>query len=177
MEYIDIIDKKGNKTGEIKPKDEVHKNGLWHGTVHLWCINDRDEILLQKRSPNKENFPNMWDISVAGHISSGEEVISAVLREAKEEIGVDFNVNNLEFLGNVEQNFILNNGMYIDNELNYIYLVKTNLRLENLNMQKDEVEQLQWIPIIEFKKWVDEEKTDLIPHIEEYRILLNRLNK
>ena len=86
-EYIDIINKEtGENTGEKKLKSEVHRDGLWHKTAHIWCINSKKEILLQHRSKDKKNFPNMWDISVAGYISSGEDSKTGAIREIKEEI-------------------------------------------------------------------------------------------
>lgn len=41
MEYLDILDEEGNKTGEIKPRKEVHSNGYWHKGVHIWIINSK----------------------------------------------------------------------------------------------------------------------------------------
>lgn len=71
MELIDILDENGIKTGEIISREEVHKKGLWHRAIVAAIINENNEILLQQRSANKEKKPNMWDISVAGHISAG----------------------------------------------------------------------------------------------------------
>ena len=43
MEYLDILDKNGNKTGERKPRKEVHSKGYWHKGVHIWIINSKKE--------------------------------------------------------------------------------------------------------------------------------------
>jgi hypothetical protein len=46
-EKIDIINKETREnTGEVRLKSEVHRDGLWHKTVHIWCINSKREILL-----------------------------------------------------------------------------------------------------------------------------------
>ena len=34
MEYLDILDCNGNKTGEKRPRKEVHSKGYWHKGVH-----------------------------------------------------------------------------------------------------------------------------------------------
>lgn len=176
-ENIDIINKEtGENTGEVKLKSEVHRDGLWHKTVHIWCINSRGEILLQHRSKEKKNFPDMWDISVAGHISSGESSEQGALREIKEEIGIDILVSDLKYLGTVVQEFVLNNGTYFDNELNDIYIFKLG-NDKDLKIQEEELDQLKWISIMEFEKWVAEKRLDLVPHESEYVILFKYLKE
>lgn len=61
-EYFDLLDENGNKTGNIKLRSEVHRDGDWHKAVHIWIINDEGEILLQRRCATKESYPNMLDI-------------------------------------------------------------------------------------------------------------------
>ncbi|MBP6884083.1 MAG: NUDIX domain-containing protein [Candidatus Pacebacteria bacterium] len=175
MEYLDILDEKGNKTGEIKSKDEAHQMGLWHRTVHVWFMNSQKELLLQYRSKNKKNYPNTWDISVAGHVSSGEDPITSALREISEEIGLEITADKLEVIGDIHQRVVINNGTYIDSEYNTIYLVRADLDIGQLKMQKSEVGDLRWISISEFRKWVAEGKK-VVPHDEEYKLLFNILS-
>ena len=88
MELIDVLDEKRNNTGEILSREEVHKKGLWHKTAHIWVINSKGDILLQKRSPLKITSPNMWTTSASGHLSAGDSSIEGALRELKEEIRI-----------------------------------------------------------------------------------------
>ncbi len=67
-----MLDSLGRPVGKMKPKSEVHRDGDWHGAAHLWILNREGQILIQRRSPTKENWPNLWDVSVAGHIFAGE---------------------------------------------------------------------------------------------------------
>lgn len=178
MEYIDIIDKEtGQNTGVNKPKSEVHKNGDWHRTVHIWFINSKNEILLQLRSPKKENYPDCWDISCAGHISSGEGAIISALREIKEEIGFELPADELRMIGETTQQAVLNNETYFDNEYCNVYVVKKDLDIDQLQIQESEVESLRWVLITEFKKWVDENRSNLVPHPEEYLLLFEYITK
>lgn len=84
MELIDVLDSDGNKLGIAKDKKDIYKDGDYHKSVHIWIINDNNEILVQKRNPKKETFPGLWAISVAGHVRSGEESFEAAIREIKE---------------------------------------------------------------------------------------------
>ena len=176
MEYIDIIDSKtGNNTGVIKSKLEVHKNGYWHRTIHVWFVNSKNEIMLQHRSKEMENHPDCWDISVAGHISSGEDATIAALREIKEEIGINLPTNELKMIDKTIHQVVLNNKTYFDNEHSNIYLVRADFDIDKLQMQKSEIQNLRWIAIPEFKKWVIEKRSNLVPHPEEYSLLFKAL--
>ena len=171
MEMIDIIDSEGNKNGIIMPKNEVHSAGLWHQTIHVWFINSKNEVLLQCRAESKINYPNMWDISVAGHVSSGESPDQAALREINEEIGVDLNYSEIKLIGIIKNKRVLNKGTYLNNEFNYVYLIKKDLNLNELILQSVEVKDIKWLAISEFKKWVAEKRRDLVPHYEECEML------
>ena len=177
IEYIDVLDKNGNKTGEVRSKADIHKEGLWHQTVHIWLLNSKGEILLQRRAKNKVDFPDVWDISVGGHIPSGEEPIDAAVREVKEEIGLDISPESLKFIGRVTQEHIQNNGMYLNNEFVNIYLlIKTDIDdINKLQLQKEEVQELRWIPMQELKQWVDQNRPDLYPHENEYKLIFEKL--
>ena len=117
----------------------------------------------------------MWDISVAGHISSGEDSKTGAIREIKEEIGMDVLESDLKFLGTVVQEFVLNDGTYIDNELNDTYLITLDTNNQKLQIQEEELDKLQWISISELKKWVIEKRSDLVPHESECKILFDYL--
>lgn len=88
MELIDVLDENGVATGEILPREEIHKKGLWHRAIVVAIVNEENEILLQQRSEKKEKNAGMWDISVAGHISAGQDSLSAAAREINEEVSV-----------------------------------------------------------------------------------------
>jgi isopentenyldiphosphate isomerase len=78
----------------------VHGNpSLIHRSAHLLVLHPEDgTLLLQKRSPLKDTFPGRWDTSVGGHVSFGQSYEEAILREAREEIGVDLAHSSLERL-------------------------------------------------------------------------------
>ena len=98
-EILDVLDEKGNYTNEVATRSDCHKFGLWHKAGVVFVINSNNEILLQKRSANKKLWPNMWDITAGGHVLSGEFGYQAVIRETKEEIGLEITKNDLTFIG------------------------------------------------------------------------------
>ncbi|MEX0314176.1 MAG: hydrolase, partial [Allomuricauda sp.] len=69
-ELVDILDDNGNPTGRTCLKSEAHRKGLFHPTIHVWFYTSEGQILFQKRADNKDTFPSLWDVSVAGHIGA-----------------------------------------------------------------------------------------------------------
>ncbi len=101
-EIFDIVDENLKVIG-TKAREEVHRDGDWHRVFHCWVIfrdeEKRDWIILQKRSPNKDIYPNVLDVSVGGHYETGESLEKAGLREIQEELGLTVNFDDLIPLG------------------------------------------------------------------------------
>ena len=85
MEFFDIRNKDGSLTGEVKERTLVHRDGDIHGTSHVWIVRQdeagRCDLLLQKRSANKDAYPGCYDISSAGHLPAGQDFLPSALRE------------------------------------------------------------------------------------------------
>lgn len=87
-EILEIVDKFGATIGTAS-RSEIHGNpSLLHKVVHVLVFNENGELLLQKRSLTKDVAPGRWDTSVGGHISPGEDLITAAKREMEEEVGI-----------------------------------------------------------------------------------------
>ncbi len=85
-ELLDIVDGEDRVIGRASRR-EVHADGSLHRAVHLFMVNDRNQILLQRRSQWKADWPGRWDSSVSGHVTAGCGYDETVFREAEEEIG------------------------------------------------------------------------------------------
>jgi 16S rRNA (adenine1518-N6/adenine1519-N6)-dimethyltransferase len=74
----------------LNPVDRgtIHRENLLHRAVHIFILNRRGELLLQKRSYRKDKFPRRWDSSAAGHVNADESYQDCATRELKEELGV-----------------------------------------------------------------------------------------
>ena len=76
MELFDIVDENGNPTGEVIERRKAHAEGIRHRTAHIWIVREKEgriQVLLQKRSADKDSFPGRFDTSSAGHIKAGDE--------------------------------------------------------------------------------------------------------
>jgi isopentenyldiphosphate isomerase len=87
-EYLEVVNAKGEVIG-YAPRSEVHGNpSLIHRVVHVLVFNKKGELLLQKRSQNKDVAPGKWDTSVGGHVGIGEDLSFSSRREMREELGI-----------------------------------------------------------------------------------------
>jgi len=177
MEYLDIVDKNGNKTGEIKPRKEVHSKGYLHRAVHVWIINSKKELLVQRRSSNKDVYQHKLYVAVAGHPVSGEDEIEGIKREVLEEIGIELDTSKLEYLFTFFQELIENDGNFLDNQFFNVYLVEMDLDINKLKLQEDEVSEVKNIHYKEFEKMIKEKSNEIVSHPEAWEKLLQILHQ
>ena len=141
-EKFDVLNELGEFTGEIASRDECHKKGLWHRAVYAFIIDDNKNVLLQKRSKTKKLWPNMWDFTVGGHVVSGEFGRQALIREVKEELGIEINDDDIKYL--VGSTSINKQGDIINKHYNECYLITKNIDILDINFQKEEVSEVKY---------------------------------
>ncbi len=173
MEHFDILDENGNRTGETATYGEVHTKGLIHRSVHVWIINSKGQILIQKRGKNMGAFPGYWDISSSGHVSSGEDSLKSAQRETREELGIDIPIEEFKYLFTLREKIILNNGEFINNEFQDVYLVKKDLNISELKIQGEELDMIKFVDHTDFEKMINDNSEPVVPHKDEYLRILN----
>ena len=142
-ELVDVLDKEGMYTGKVETREKCSKDGLWHKAVVVFIINSKGQVLLQRRSPNKKTWPNMWDVTVGGNVLAGEFGFEAAIREAKEELGIELEKEDITFIGSV----ISSNkrGDIINNYFNEYYIANKEIDETKLQLQEEEVSEVKWI--------------------------------
>lgn len=138
QEYLDIYNENMQFIG-TELRYIVHKKGLWHKSFQCWFISKEKSktfILFQKRHACKDTFPNLLDITSAGHLSTGEKVEDGV-RELKEELGINIDFKNLLPLGVIIEK--KSEKSFIDNEFANVFLYICNIPIQEFNLQKEEV--------------------------------------
>ena len=161
MELIDIVDENNNLTGQVEDRWVAYEKGLWRRTVSCWIMNEKGEILLQKRTANKVRNPNKW-AKTGGQVDSGESVEHAIYREVKEELGIEIpkeqiNIVNIHKSSDKNKRFAYN----------FLFIV--NYQIDEYKLQKEEVAEVKYVKIEEmelakknndlnytFCKWDDE---------------------
>lgn len=164
MELFDERNEDGSRTGVVKERSIVHEEGALHATSHIWIarVNDRSgyDLLLQKRSEEKDSNPGCYDISSAGHVEAGHEYLESALRELKEELGIEARPEQLKEAGlrrcGFEGKFY--GRIFRDNELSMIYIYTEPVEIEKLTLQKSEVSDVMWMDYEECRKAVRENR-------------------
>ena len=155
-ELLDVLDENGIKIGEVMPRSEVHKRGLWHRAIVVAIINEKNEILLQQRSMTKEKNAGMWDISAAGHISCGQDSLSAATREINEEVSVNlgFNVEVKEFrfMYSFRKQQVFRED-FIENQFyDFFILRQQGLSKDSIKFQESEVQDIKFVTVTELNE-------------------------
>lgn len=95
QELLPLVDPEGNVLGSAT-RGECHDGTMrLHPVVHLHVFNGKGELYLQKRPEWKSIQPGKWDTAVGGHIDYGEDIRTALLREACEELGINASLATL----------------------------------------------------------------------------------
>lgn len=165
MELLDVLTGDGVRTGRTKAKADVHRDGDWHLASHVWLVTPDGRVLLQRRASKKENWPDLWDISVAGHVSAGETPIDAAIREAREELGLSLVASDLHHLGTLRWHALLNGGAYIENEFHEVFVTTREVDLARLVLDPAEVADVVLVRPEEIERY------EVVPHEEEYALL------
>lgn len=76
------------------------RRGEYHINVFVWIFNSAGELLLTKRSPEKESYPNLWE-TTGGAVLAGETSRQAIVRELREETGLCAAPEEFVFLDSV----------------------------------------------------------------------------
>jgi 16S rRNA (adenine1518-N6/adenine1519-N6)-dimethyltransferase len=93
-EKLVLVDDSDRPIGATE-RQAIHDQGLRHRAVHLFIFNRDRELFLQKRSWRKDQHPQRWDSSAAGHVDAGESYDDCARRELSEELGISASVDRI----------------------------------------------------------------------------------
>ena len=163
-EWLPVVEEDGKIIGKA-PRSLCHKGDkILHPVVHLQVLNPHGHIYLQKRPMQNLIQPGKWDTAVGGHISFGEDLESALRREAYEEIGLEnFSAKPL--------------GSYrwdseIESELVYYFI---SYDYQKIRLHSEEVEEGRFFSPSQIEKQLGKEI--FTPNFEfEYRLMKKNKN-
>ena len=117
----------------------------------------------------------MMDISFSGHIRNGEKVLEAAVREGKEELGINLEINKLQYLFTCRE-FLEVDG-YFENEIDDVFLYRADIPLEEYSFCDNEVKEVSYVPLQQFKIMVETQSAMLMPYKTHYQFLLTTLDR
>ena len=152
-EMLDVLTEFGEFTGKIASRYDCHKNGYWHRAVYGFVIDKKLNVLLQKRSLNKKLWPDKWDVTVGGHVESGEFGLQTIIRECKEELGIDVTEKEVRYL--VSSTSVYENDDFHNKHYDECYLIVKDIDISKLQLQKEEVSEVKYFSKDELLKRIN----------------------
>ena len=163
IEKRDLYDANRNLTGETIINGEEIPNGKYINVVLIFIQNSEGKFLIQKRSEIK----NGKYATTGGHPKSGETSLQGIVTEVKEEIGLDIKPEDVQLYygGRSDEEQVFWDDYYIKLDIPNI---------EELKLQKEEVDSVHWFSAEEINKLKEDDKF-FMNHYEEFEFLLNWL--
>eukprot|EP01100_Stratorugosa_tubuloviscum_P009095 TRINITY_DN380_c0_g1_i1.p1 TRINITY_DN380_c0_g1~~TRINITY_DN380_c0_g1_i1.p1 ORF type:complete len:235 (-),score=105.26 TRINITY_DN380_c0_g1_i1:112-816(-) len=166
-----LVDKEDNVVGESS-KEECHlieniEKGMLHRAFSVFLFNEKNELLLQKRSNAKITFPSKWTNTCCSHPLACEEefeekeqigVKRAAQRKLTHELGIpktEINIKNLKFLTRIYYK-ASSNEIWGEHEIDHILLYKTNEKQQiTLIPNENEVSEISFVSILDLKQMIE----------------------
>lgn len=145
-ELLFCVDENNNPI-EPQPRNLVHATRIWHRTSHVWILNNKKEILCQRRSLLKDKAPGLWEGFFGGHIPPKISYLDHAATELNEEVGLKIKKTELK------EAFIYK--LARGNEFVGVFILKWNGDETKLKLEPDEVDQVIWFPKNELKEKLD----------------------
>ncbi|MBP3597046.1 MAG: NUDIX domain-containing protein [Clostridia bacterium] len=131
---------------------------MWHREIAVYILNEKNELLIQKRAANKKLAANKWALC-AGHIEASETIIEAAMREVQEEVGIK-NLSPADFiLFDIRKTEVLTDTVK-NNHYKYCYILKTNLKENEFVIQEEELSEVKYVSFEDLINLTDEERKD-----------------
>lgn len=147
MEYLDLYDENRKLTGEqiLRTQDKpIVPAGKFINVVIIFIRNSKGEFLFQKTSVQKGS---VW-ATTGGHVKSGQTSLEAIKDEVEEELGLKMRDNEFSLFKSYKMEIA-----FFD-----VYYLKKDININELKLQEDEVEYVQWLSIEEIKELIANNK-------------------
>ncbi len=178
QELFDILEEDGTPSGRQKPRALVHQDGDLHGASHIFIVRKKEgrmQVLLQKRSQNKDSFPGCWDTSSAGHLDAGEGFDEAALRELEEELGVSGVTPQFLFVQRQDYTSHFHGKIFHDREIDHVYILYLDWPEEVFSPEETEIEAVQWMDMEDVRAALRRRDPAFCIAPSEYETLLQHL--
>jgi isopentenyl-diphosphate delta-isomerase len=158
-EILILVDKNGNHLGE-EEKEKCHDGiGLLHSAFMVMVFNDKNELMLAKRSRQKRLWPDFWDGTVASHYFQGQSREDCVKNRIFFEIGVQA----------IQMEYALNfyyqakyGDLGSEHEICDLFLVK-NIKNKDISINRSEISACRFLSIPELKKEIRSDPVKFSP--------------
>lgn len=156
-ELLQVVNERGETIGSIG-KLAAHQNGgTWHRAISVFLFNSAGELLIQQRAASKYHFAGKWANSCCSHPWPGEIPISAALRTAERELGIE---PELRELGAFRYSATDPESGLTEKELDHVFVGRWD---SEVLFSTSEVSQVRWIAIDRLRFELDSNPEEFAP--------------
>lgn len=155
------VDENDTVIGSVKRHDAHHNPNIIHRASHVVIFNTHGEILLQQRSLTKDKYPGFWVDAASGHVEFGSDYLTTIIKETREEIGIDIRPHEIDKLGKI----LVKNEL--ESEYVTFYKFITDKKAADLKVSEDEVINVEFFTIKQIKKMLNDPKEKIVPITRE----------
>ena len=146
-EHVILVDEKDNHTGTME-KMQAHREGKLHRAFSVFILNNKGQLMLQRRAMNKYHGGGLWTNTCCSHPRLNEAVESAAKRRLQEEMGFTCDLKELYwFIYKTD----VSNGL-IEHEVDHVFVGVFDGQPK---INPDEVHEWKWIGLPELKKDIE----------------------
>ena len=163
MELWDLYDKARQPLGKTHVRGVPLKKGEYHLVVFVWVFNSQGQVLMTKRAPEKQSYPNLWE-HTGGSVLAGESSLAAIRRELFEETGIRAEEEELTLVDTYTKV-----GSFCD-----IYFLQKDVALSELTMQPGETCDAKWVTRAQLEEMIAQGRVAK-PDVQRYEQLKGKL--
>ncbi len=143
MEWNDIYDENRKPTGRLHRRGTRWNDGEYGLVVCVWVYDGRGRLLLTRRAAGK-SFAGTWENS-GGAAKAGEDSLTAICRELREETGICARPEEFHFLRSVRDGCC-----FYDH-----YRLKRDIPVEQIVLQPGETDGVQWVTFAQIHEMIE----------------------
>ncbi|MBT4885179.1 MAG: isopentenyl-diphosphate Delta-isomerase [Legionellales bacterium] len=126
-------------------KIHAHKQGLLHRAFSIFIVNNKNEVLMQKRASSKYHCADLWTNTCCSHAQYGQKTIETAAQRLRHEVGL---ASSLRHAGSFIYKEKLNNGLY-EHELDHVFVGEIDKIISPPN--PSEVSEIKWVGLDKIK--------------------------
>ena len=146
MELFDLYTADRVKTGRTMVRGEPVPENCYRLVIHVCIFSPDGRMLIQQRQPFKDDWKNLWDISVGGSAVMGDTSRSAAERETREELGLAIDLSDVRPTMTI----------YWEHGFDDYYLLTLPVDIDSLSLQPEEVQAVRWAEKDEILRMIDD---------------------
>ena len=170
MEYLNVYDNNKNKLDKKIVRGDKLSNDEHILVAVIFIKNKDNKYLIQKTSLEKSGLYS----TTGGHVLYNEDSKTSIIREVKEELGIDITDDDIKYL--VGSSSINIKGDIINKHYNECYLITKDIDISKIKLQEEEVSEVKYFSKEEVLSMIDNNYSGLTEKTGPWNFLRRILN-